>query len=41
MFDFQHNFIKGCGSNEANKTSRWFDTHDVQPRDNFPSLIFW
>jgi hypothetical protein len=26
---------KGCGSNEANKTLRWFDSHDVQPRDKF------
>jgi hypothetical protein len=34
VFVFQCNFTKGCRSNEANKTSRLFDTHDVQPRDN-------
>jgi hypothetical protein len=41
MFVFQCNFTKGCGSNETNKTLRWFDTHDLQPWDNFPTLIFW
>jgi hypothetical protein len=40
VFIFQHNFTKGHGSNETNKTSRWFDTHDVQPRDIFSPSFF-